>query len=123
MAAIKMTLEGDREMKGVFKRLIAESPKELRRSLVAVGGRKLEILRARTPYKTGKLRASERMRVMVSGKREDLRISLLAGDETAWYVRIVESRTKFMESTILESVPTIGREIAAEVELRRAAGI
>lgn len=123
MAAIKMTLEGDREMKGVFKRLIAESPKELRRSLVAVGGRKLEILRARTPYKTGKLRASERMRVMVSGKREDLRISLLAGDETAWYARIVESRTKFMESTILESVPTIGREIAAEVELRRAAGI
>lgn len=118
--AFKAALEGDRAMKAKIERGIAEAPKEMRRALLAVGERKLEGLRAATPVKKGWLRDSERLRVMVSAKKEDIRISLLVGDERAWYARIVESKQKFFQTFILAQVGSIGGEIAGEFDLRRA---
>lgn len=109
-------------MKHKLERLITEGPKELRRAMVEVAERKLPLLRAATPKKKGWLRESERVRVMVSTKKEDLRVSFIAGDERAWYARIVESRVQFMEKFILGQAGTVGGEIAAQVDLKRAAG-
>lgn len=125
MAALKMTLEGTGEMKARFKHMTQDQGlrKELRRATVAVGERELEhVLRPSTPYKTGKLRDSERLLVMASEAKEDLRVSYVAGNEAAWYARIVESRTKFMEKFVLGLVPTIGGKIAAELDLQAAVG-
>ena len=106
-----------------FERAIQETPKELRRVLKEVAERKLLIVQSRTPVKTGKLLASERVRVMVSAKKDDFRISILAGDSSAPYARIVheihKTKRKFLESVILESVPTIGSELAQTLDLAR----
>ena len=123
MAAIRVTFEGDKAMKRRFERAIEATPKELRRALVEVANRKLPIVQARTPVRTGALQRSVRVRVMVSQKKEDLRVTIIAGGPGIPYAARVhethKTKSKFIESVILESVPTIGKEIAGELDLRQ----
>lgn len=114
-------MEGAQRMKNRLEGLAVSTPKELRRSVLEVANRNLPLLRENTPMKTGKLRASERVRVMVSAKREDIRVSLIAGDEEAWYARIVEFKKHYMEKTILDLSSRVAGEIAAEFDMRQAA--
>lgn len=123
MANVKVSLEGSGRMKRRFEHAIQEMPKELRRVLKTVAERKLAIMQARTPVRTGRLLRSEKIRVMVSGKREDFRISLVAGGPEAPHARVVheihKTKKKFMESVVLEAVPTLGAEVARELDLKR----
>lgn len=124
MAAVKVSLQGDKEMKARLVNLIREAPKELRKAMLVVATQKLEEIKARTPMKSGKLRGSERVKLLVSGKKEDLRVTILAGGPDAPYARIVHevhpTQKKFFESVILEAVPTIGAEIGSQFDLKRA---
>lgn len=125
VAAFRMAMDGDKAMK---KRLEAAATdqgmkKEIRKAVKEVGLEKLAIVQERTPVKSGKLRASERLLVMVSAKKEDIRISLVAGGPDVNYARRVhethKTHSKFLESVILEAVPTVGRELADRIDLKR----
>jgi bacteriophage HK97-gp10 putative tail-component len=124
--AVRATLTGDKEMKRKLEHLTSEKGlrKEARKATVEVGGEKVLLMKARTPVKTGKLRDSERLLVMVSAKKEDIRISLIAGGPDVLYARKVheehKTHSKFMESVILEAAGTAGQEIAAKIDLARA---
>lgn len=125
MAAIKFALEGDRAMKRRLQAAAGDAGmrKVARAALLEVGDALVQKMQAETPVKKGKLRASEGRRALVSGKKEDLRITLFAGGPTAPYARIVHERhktkSKFMERVILEAVPTAAADIAAKIDLRR----
>jgi hypothetical protein len=110
-------------MKEHLRRAIVEAPKELRRALLVVAERKVEIVKDRVPVKDGDLRDSVRARVMVSGKKEDLRVTVIAGGPNVPYARFQHERhkthSKFLESVILEARGTAAREISEEVSLRR----
>jgi hypothetical protein len=126
--AVQVTIKGDKEMLRKLRHLSGEQGmrKQARSALLEVGEPKLELMKSRTPVKTGKLLRSERLRVMVSPKKEDLRISLIAGGPDVPYAKRVhethKTKSKFMESVLLEAAPTVGAEIAAKIDLRRAAG-
>jgi len=121
--AVKAQLTGDKQMLGLLETLAGDQGmrKELRRAAKEVWGKRVPIMQARTPEKTGRLKRSEKMRVMVSSKKEDIRFSLIAGGPLAPYAAIVHeghaTQAKFMESVIREAVPTVGRELAAEINI------
>lgn len=98
--------------------------KEARGALKEFGEPLVPKMRGRTPRKTGALQDSERLRVMVSSKKEDLRVTLIAGGPDAPYARKVHethpTQSKFMEITINEAAPTAAAEIAKNIDLRRA---
>jgi len=131
--AFKASFTGEKEMKAKLQAIAGDKGmrKEARGAALEVGGVMLGQMQARTPVKTGRLKRSERIKVLVSSKKEDIRISLLAGGELAPYAAIVHNDTKarhphggqakFMESVILENVPTAGRQLAEKIDLRRAA--
>jgi HK97 gp10 family phage protein len=128
--AVKASLTGDKEMLRKLERVAGDKGmrKEARAALTEVAGPMLEQMKARTPVKTGALQRSERIRVMVSSKKEDLRISLLAGggpENVRYAPRVHEThktKSKFMESVILEHRPTLASELASKIDLKRAAG-
>lgn len=125
-AQVRVSVEGSEAMRDQLRRAITEAPKELRRGLLAYAESKVDDVQARTPYKTGRLRRSVRARVMVSGKKEDVRVSILAGGAEAPYARIVHethaTQDKFLESVIYESRGSALGDIAKEVSLERLAG-
>lgn len=125
--ALRMTMTGDKEMKRRLENMASGDKglrKEARQATVAVGNELLEKMKARTPVKTGKLQRSERLIVMVSGKKEDIRISLVAGGPDVLYARKVhethKTQPKFLESVIMEAASTAGRQIAEKIDLKRA---
>lgn len=124
MAALRMTLEGESQLKRQLENLIKNSPKELRRALRKVGERKFQITQERVPVKKGVLKGSGKFRVMISGKKEDLRVTIVYGGPDAPYARRVhdthKTQSKFLESVLLESVPTLGGELRDEIDLARA---
>jgi len=128
--AFHMAMTGDKEMKKKLERVAGDQGmrKEARTATIEVGGELLDRMKARTPVKTGKLQRSERLLVMVSPKKEDIRLSLIAGGgpENVLYARKVhethKTHSKFMESVIFEAAPTAGQQIAAKIDLQRAAG-
>lgn len=124
---IRVALEGDKAMKSALQKAIIEAPKELRRSLLEYADTLVPIVKDRTPVKTGALRDSIRARVMVSGKREDLRVSILAGGSGCKTpARIVHeihpTHSKFLESVILEARGSALVDISAKVSEKRLAG-
>lgn len=127
-AAVKAQLTGDKQMLRKLERIAGDQGmrKEARKAASEVWGKRVPIMQARTPEKTGRLKRSERMRVMVSSKKEDIRLTLIAGGPLAPYAAIVhekhKTQSKFMESVVREAVPTAAREIAIAIDLRRTAG-
>lgn len=127
--AFKAQLTGDKEMKQLLIRVASDKGmrKEARGALKTVGGRKLQIAQSRVKVRTGKLQRSGRLYVMVSPKREDLRIAIAFGGKSygVLYARKVHDKhpthSRFLVSVILESAGTAGRELAQEIDLRRAA--
>lgn len=126
MTAIRFTFEGDKAMKQKLRNVAGDKGmrKIARGAALEVAGEFLIEMKAGTPFKTGKLRNSEKIRVLVSSKKEDIRITMVAGGPEAPYAWIVHERhkkkPKFMESVILEHAPTAGQEIAAKIDLRQA---
>ena len=128
--AFRASLTGDKEMKAKLKAIAGDKGmrKEARGAALEVAEVILVKMQAETPVDSGKLRKSERIRVMVSPKREDIRISLLAGGADfgvvyAWIVHEThKTKSKFMERPLLAAAPTAGRDIAEKIDLRRAAG-
>jgi len=131
--AFRASLEGEKELKAKLASIAGDKGmrKEARGAALEVAATLVEQMKARTPVKTGKLRDSERLKVMVSSKKEDIRISLLAGGPDAPYAALIHNDTKlrhpnggqskFMESVILEAVPTAARDLAEKIDLRRVA--
>ena len=134
--AIKSSMSGDKAMLAKLKRVTSDKGmrKEARKALKQVGERMVEVMRTRTPEKTGRLKRSLRTYVMVSEKKEDLRISLLAGGAkyNILYARVVHEnltaehpkggQAKYMESVILENASTAAAELAGIIDLAEAAG-
>ena len=126
--AVKFAMEGDKAMRQKLERLASDrgARKELRGAAKEVWESKVPEMQERTPIKTGRLRRSERMRVMVSSKKEDVRLTLLAGGPDAPYApRVHETHktmSKFMEKTLLEAARTAAADIGAKIDLKRAAG-
>lgn len=125
--AFKASFEGEAAMKAKLRAVAGDKGmrKEARGAALEVGGVILGVMQAETPVKSGKLRGSEKIKVMVSSKKEDIRISLLAGGPDAPYARIVhethKTKSKFMERPLLAAVPTAARDIAEKIDLKRAA--
>lgn len=126
--AVRATLVGDKAMKERFIRLASEEGmrKQLRSATKEVGEDKLAISVERAPEKTGRLKRSAKLRVMVSPKKEDIRISLSFGGPDVLYAAKVhethKTHAKFLQSVILEAARTAGQEIGAKIDLKRAAG-
>jgi len=128
--AIKVSIVGDKEMLRKLERVASDKGmrKEARAALNEVADPMVEEMKADTPVKTGRLQRSERKRVMVSSKKEDMRISLIAGggpEDIRYAARVHEThktKSKFMEKTLLRHKGTLGGELAAKIDLRRAAG-
>ena len=123
---IKVALEGEQQMRKRLEHLASDKGmrKELRAAATEVGGEKLEVAKDRAPYKTGRLRNSAKLKVMVSSKKEDIRIALIfGGPEAPYAVRVHEShptQSKFLESVLLESARTIAAELGAKIDLEAA---
>jgi hypothetical protein len=133
MAALKMTLEGDKEMKANLEGLVAGFPLEARRAMNAILERKVVIVQGRTPVKSGNLKATIRKSVSLAKARGAPNISgtIIAGGgpKKVAYARMVHEnlkarhrvgQAKYLESVLLEAVPTVGGELATEIELKKA---
>jgi hypothetical protein len=104
--------------------------KQAREALKEVSVPMLAEMKARTPVKSGRLKRSERTWVMVSAKKEDMRISFLAGGPGIPYARKIHEdatlkhekggRSKFIESVMLEKAGTLAQEIAGIIDLAAA---
>lgn len=127
MAAIRMTLEGDRQMRQKLEGLAREFPLEARRGTNVVAKQKLAIAQERTPVKSGKLRDSGRVSVSIKKKGQNPNISatIKFGGPDILYARKVhethKTHSKFLERTLQESVGTIGADLAREIDLKKAA--
>lgn len=126
--AFKASFTGEKEMKAKLQAIAGDKGmrREAREAALDVGGAILRNVQAETPVKTGRLLRSEVMKVMVSSKKEDIRISIIAGGPNIPYAKRVHEtspkHSKFMERPLLAAVPTAGRDIAARIDLKRAAG-
>lgn len=124
--AIKVSIVGDKEMLRKLQHVAGDKGmrREARGALSDVADPMVEEMKAITPVKTGRLQRSERTRVMVSSKREDMRISLIAGGPDVRYAARVhethKTKSKFMEKVLLQHKGTLGRELAAKIDLGRA---
>lgn len=124
VAQFRMTLEGDKLMRKKLEHAASDQGmrKVARKATVEFGGELLTLMQHRTPVKTGKLVRSERLVVMVSPKKEDIRIALVAGGGDILYARKVHethpTHSKFMESVIHEGAATAGPAIARKIDLR-----
>jgi hypothetical protein len=119
-------MTGDKEMKDRLAHVAGDKGmrKVARGAALEVGGEKLELAKDRAPEKTGRLKRSGIVKVLVSSKKEDIRISIIFGGALAPYARIVhethKTHSKFLESVILEAANTALGEIAEKIDLRQA---
>lgn len=124
---IRLTLEGSKQLEKKLKAIAGDKGmrKVARAALLELGAVLVEKMQAGTPVKKGKLRDSEKTRALVSAKKEDLRITLVAGGDEAPYAAIVHDRhktkSKFMERVLLGAVPTAGQDLANRIDMRRVA--
>jgi len=123
-----MSLEGGNAMKRKLQRVASDQGmrKQARGALKVVGDAKLEEIKPGVPVKHGRLLRSGRVKVMVSSKKEDLRISILFGGQGILYAFKVhethKTKSKFMERVLLAAVRTIGSELAEQIDLQQAVG-
>jgi len=132
--AVRLAMTGDKAMRQKLERVAGDQGmrKQARAAASEVWGSKVPEMQARTPIKTGKLRASEHMKVAVSSKKEDIRLTLIAGGPTAPYARFVHDNltnnhprggeAQFMLKTLLEAARTAAADIGAKIDLKQAAG-
>lgn len=122
--AVRVALEGDKEMKAKLQHIAGD--KGMRKvaraaTLEVADDVMLPKMQERTPVKTGRLLRSERTLVMVSSKKEDIRISLIAGGPGVLYAAKVHAthptKAGFMSSVLTEAVPTAGQDIASRIDL------
>ncbi|MBN2204305.1 MAG: HK97 gp10 family phage protein [Thermoleophilia bacterium] len=124
--AVKTQMAGDREMVRRLERVAGDKGmrKVARRALLEYGEELVPVMQARTPRKTGRLQRSERVKAMVSGKKEDLRITLLAGGPDVPYAARVhathKTQSNFMLSTLTEAAGRAAAAIGAKIDLREA---
>ncbi len=135
--AVRVAMTGDKEMLKKLRTIASESTdkglrKEARAATLDYGNQTiLPKVQGRTPIKRGRLVRSERIRVLVSPKKGELRVAVCAGGPFATYAMKVHEdleaehkvgRAKFIESVIFEEAPTAAAAIAPKIDLKRAAG-
>jgi len=126
--AVRSAMTGDKEMLRKLTKVAGDQGmrKQARQAVTEVGQSKVEVMKTRTPVKTGRLLRSERIKVLVSPKKEDIRLALIAGGPDALHARKVHethpTHAKFMERTLHEAASTIAAEIGAKIDLKQAAG-
>jgi hypothetical protein len=124
MAMIRVQFEGGDKMKAKLEKVAVQFPLEARRGTNVVARRKLEEARANAPRKTGRLIRESKVSVSIrkSGPRPNISASLKF---TAPYAsrqhETHKTKGKFLEKVIRGSVGTLARELAAEIELKKAA--
>lgn len=122
-----MTLEGDRSMKRKLEAAAGDKGmrKEARAALLELGDRLVVRIEADTPKKTGNLARTTKRRALVSGKREDLRVTIVQGGPEAPYAARVHethpTQAGWMERDLREAAGTAGRQLAERIDLARAA--
>lgn len=133
-ARIRVALTGDRAMKGRLEGAVLNLPKVARTALKEWAEEKLAIATERAPEKTGKLKRSGKIRVMIrkrktsllghatSSRVGDFSASIVFGGPDVLYARKVhethKTHSKFLERTVHEAVPTAGPELAAKLDLK-----
>lgn len=133
MGAFSMKLEGERAMKRNLENMVRKFPVAVRRGTKVVAEQKLAITQARVPVKSGKLKSTGKVRVAlrkVSGE-ENISAEIVYGGPGVPYATKVHEdlsarhkgggKAKFVESVLMESVSTIGAELAREIDLKRVA--
>lgn len=124
------TFTGDKELKRSLENLARQFPKETGKALRSVGTEKIyEPSQALVPVETGALRDSGRIRATTAQSRGvSLKISY-GGSEAPYAVIIHEDlrlkhpnggSAKYLERPLMQAKPTIGRDLAGEIDLKRA---
>lgn len=130
MAAMKIGVkaEGDAAMRRKLEHVASDKGmrKQARGALKEVGESKTAMVRQRVPVLRGRLLRSVKMKVLVSAKKEDLRITIIAGGPDALHARKVhethKTHSKYMESVIREAAQTIAAELGGKLNLSEAVG-
>ncbi len=122
---IRMSLEGGGAMKRRLARVAGDQGlrKIMRTALKEVGGELLEVVLPGVPVKSGDLAKSGKVKVMVSSKKQDIRVGVVFGGglKYAWKVHEThKTHSKFLERPLLAAVRTIGGDIAERVDLAQA---
>jgi hypothetical protein len=120
-------MTGDKALLGKLTKLASDKGirKQARAATLDYAEDQVEYMKEDTPFKTGKLRNSERAKVAVSPKKEDIRIALIAGGPEAPYAAKINATHKtqgqFMEKRIAAMSGTAAAEIAKGIDLEVAA--
>jgi len=124
-----MSLKGGAELRRKLQQIAKEAPKELGRALFQEAQIERTESMRRTPVDTGALRASHEVTPpKIEGR--DISVSIVVGGPAAPYAVPVHEdleanhpvgQAKFLESTIRESAPHMGRRLANRVDLNRMA--
>lgn len=124
---VRMNWEGEKKMKAKLKAIAADSGlrKEARGALLDVGEVMVAEMKAACPVKSGKLQGSIRRRALVSTKKENMRITFLAGGPDIPYATRVhwqhKSKARFMTNVMNAHQPKLAGELAAKIDMARAA--
>jgi len=123
------TFTGDKELKRNLENLARQFPKETGKALRSVGTEKIyEPSQGLVPVKIGKLKGSGKIRATTAESRGvSLKISY-GGSEAPYAVKVHEDlrmkhtngTAKFLERPLMAAKPTIGRDLAGEIDLKRA---
>lgn len=122
--AITVKMTGEKEMKKNLEGYAREMPKAARKGTKEWATEKLTIAVNRAPEKTGKLKASGKIRTSIRKKegKENIAASLVFGGPDVLYARRVhethKTNSKFLERTIHEAAPTAAAELAAKIQLK-----
>lgn len=128
-------MEGDKEMVRRLRTLADQSTdRGLRKQVrnAAKGYAEQELLprvQGHTPIKSGRLMRSEKVRVLVSPKKGEVRIALCAGGPFALYARKIHDDPTlkhkvggpfFITAVIYEAAPTAANRICARIDVAAA---
>jgi hypothetical protein len=127
-----MTFTGDKDLIRHIENAARNMPKETAKALRTTGEEKVyDPSQELVPVKTGALKASGRIRVTTAESRGvTLKISY-GGNGILYAVKIHEDlrlkhprggSAKYLERPLLGAKATIGRDLANEIDLRRAVG-
>lgn len=119
-------VKGLREMRANIRKVQKNLPAQMREAVKAEAETILAEAKARTPVRTGQLRASGRV-VMAE---DELKAAIVFGDEIADYaVQVHEDleakheigEAKFLERPLMEAAPDLAARLARRIDLKKAA--
>lgn len=119
---------GAKEIHARLLQMIAQTPRELGAALYEEALIVEQTSRGRTPVLTGALRASHETS-LPSLSRDSVEVTISVGGPAAPYavavhekveVRHPVGQAKFLESAVLESIPTLPERLAARIKLGKA---